>query len=115
MREMDRYFLEQEEPVRSCMLFLREYILGKDPAITEAWKYRMPFFCFRGKMFCYLWTDRKTSLPYIGVVEGKRVDHPGLLLEKRARMRIFPVDPRKDLVVEDLDILFDKILALYRP
>lgn len=114
MREFDRYFLEKEEPVKSSLLFLREYILSRDPAITEAWKYRMPMFCFRGKMFCYLWTDKKTGLPYIGIVEGKRIVHPGLLQEKRARMCIFPVDPAKDISLENLDTLFDKILALYR-
>ena len=31
---------------------------------------------YQQKMFCYLWTDKKTHEPYIGIVEGNKIDHP---------------------------------------
>jgi hypothetical protein len=54
MKEPDLFYLEKEEPVKGCLLFLRQHILSYDKNITEAWKYRMPFYCYNGKMFCYL-------------------------------------------------------------
>src|SRR6185437_9054488 len=50
----DNYFLQKEDPDKSCLQFLRQLILKQDRNITEAWKYGMPFFCYKGKMFCYL-------------------------------------------------------------
>ncbi|QKJ33183.1 DUF1801 domain-containing protein [Mucilaginibacter mali] len=113
MRPIDQYYLQKDEPVRSCLQFLREYILKQDANITEAWKYGMPFFCYRGKMCCYLWVHKKYHQPYIGFVEGKRMDHPGLLLEKRARMKIFLIDPEQDMPVDTLAELMKEMLRFY--
>ncbi|HEY2581663.1 MAG TPA: DUF1801 domain-containing protein [Mucilaginibacter sp.] len=54
LREIDNFFLQKHEPLKSCLLFLRGFILDYDKNITEAWKYKMPFYCYNGKMFCYL-------------------------------------------------------------
>lgn len=35
MRDIDNYFLAQNEPVKSCLLTLRDYILQFDPNISE--------------------------------------------------------------------------------
>jgi Domain of unknown function (DU1801) len=113
LRDIDNYFLQKEEPVKGCLLFLREYILNYDKNITEAWKYRMPFFCYKGKMFCYLWTDKKNGLPYIGIVEGKKIDHPALIIEDRARMKIMLLDPTVDLPVETINNILKIAIGLY--
>ena len=105
MRAIDNYFLQKEEPVKSCLLFLRSYIIDYDKIITEEWKYGMPFYCYNGKMMCYLWTHKKLGLPYVGFVDGDRIDHPGLLAEKRAKMKIFLIDSSQDidvLMLEDI-------------
>jgi hypothetical protein len=114
LREIDNYFLQQEEPVKSCLLFLREHILNCNPNITEAWKYRMPFYCYKGKMFCYLWTHKKNGLPYIGIVEGKKIDHPALIIEDRARMKIMLLDPNTDLPMETIDSILKTVLGFYK-
>ena len=114
MRPIDTYYLEQEEPTKSCLQFLREHILKQDAHITEAWKYRMPFFCYRGKMFCYLWVHKKLHLPYLGVVEGKRINHPGLIQEKRARMKILLLYPTQNMPMKTIDSILKKMLALYQ-
>lgn len=114
LRPIDNYFLEKEEPVKSCLQFLRSHILQQDSHITEAWKYGMPFYCYSGKMFCYLWVHKKYHQPYIGIVEGKKIDHPELLQEKRARMKIFLLDPHKDIPVKKINSILKEVLALYR-
>ena len=114
LRAIDNFFLNKDEPVKGCLLFLREYILNYDNAITEAWKYGMPFYCYNGKMFCYLWVHKKTHNPYLGIVEGKRIEHPLLIIEKRARMKIIQFDPGQDLPVETIDEIMKMALDLYR-
>ena len=106
MTDPDNFYLHQQEPIRGCLFALREIILSQDKEIVSAWKYGMPFFCFRGKMFCYLRIHKKYNQPYLGIVEGKRFDHPALLIEKRSRMKIMLFDPNKDLPIKTInDIL----------
>jgi hypothetical protein len=99
LRDIDLFFLSKDEPVKSGLLFLRSYIPHFDKNITEAWKYGMPFYCYKGKMFCYLWVNKKTNQPYIGFVEGRKIDHPQLIIENRARMKILPLDANQDIPV----------------
>jgi hypothetical protein len=114
LRPIDNYFLEKEEPVKGCLLFLRDYILQQDVHLTEAWKYGMPFYCYKGKMCCYLWVHKKYQQPYLGIVEGKRIHHPDLLAEKRAKMKILLLDPSKDLPIDTIDEILTEVLASYR-
>jgi hypothetical protein len=102
MREIDNFFLQKDEPVKGCLMFLREFILAFDEGITEAWKYKMPFYCYKGKMFCYLWVNKKTHQPYIGIVEGRKIEHPLLLIEKRSRMKIMQLNAGGDIPVETI-------------
>jgi len=114
IREIDNYFLQKDEPVRSYLLALRDFILKHDPTITEAWKYKMPFYCYNGKMFCYLWVHKKYRQPYIGIVEGKKINHPDLIQEKRARMKIMLLDPDKDIPVKAINSILKRVLSLYK-
>lgn len=114
MKELDNYYFQKEEPIKSCLLFLRGHILNFDPNITEAWKYGMPFFCYGKKMFCYLWVHKKNGLPYIGIVEGRKIDHPALIIEDRARMKIMLLDPTADLPMETINEILATAIALYK-
>ena len=114
LRDTDHFYLQKEEPVKGCLIALREIILKEDPEITAAWKYGMPFFCFKGKMFCYLWVHKTIKQPYIGFVEGKYLNHPKLLAEKRARMKTFLCDPQRDLPVKVIQMVLKQALDLYR-
>lgn len=65
-------------------------------------------------MFCYLWIDKKTEEPYILMVEGKYLDHPELEEGNRSRMKIFRVNPNKDLPIRTIEGILQKALNLYR-
>jgi hypothetical protein len=110
---IDSYFLSQEEPIKSCLVFLRKQILSQNKNITEAWKYGMPFYCYDGKMFCYLWVHKKYHQPYFGIVEGGKINHPDLIIEKRARMKILLVDPVKDIPVRKINAILGEVMRLY--
>lgn len=111
---LDNFYLQQPEPIKSCLLTLREIILSHNKDISAEWKYGMPFFCYKGKMFCYLWIHNKYQQPYIGIVEGKLINHPDLIIEKRARMKILLLDQNKDLPVEKIKSILKQVLDLYR-
>ena len=114
MKKLDDFYLQQVEPFKSCLLALREIILSKDKDITASWKYSMPFFCYKGKMICYLWIHKKLGQPYIGIVEGKRLTHSYLIVEKRSRMKIMLFDPKKDLPLQKLNSVLKEMLNLYK-
>ncbi|SHL74134.1 DUF1801 domain-containing protein [Flavobacterium saccharophilum] len=113
MEQLDNYYLKKEEPNKSCLLALRNIILKQDINITETQKWGMPCFCYKKKMFCYLWTDKKTDKPYILMVEGNYLEHPELEQGDRTRMKIFRINPNKDLPIRTIESILQKALDLY--
>ncbi|MBB6128998.1 DUF1801 domain-containing protein [Mucilaginibacter lappiensis] len=114
LTQLYNFYLQKDEPIRGCLLALKDIILKQDENISAEWKYGMPFFCYKGKMFCYLWVHKKYHQPYIGIVEGQRFDHPGLIIEKRSRMKIMLFEADKDLPVETINNILKQALDLYR-
>jgi hypothetical protein len=114
LSELDHFCASQPEPDKSCLLALRKIILSHDPEISTAWKYGMPFFCYKGKMFCYLWVQKLQRKLYVGIVEGKSIQHPNLLLGKRARMKIMLFDPNDDLPIKTIQSILIQTLDLYK-
>ena len=112
--DFHNYYLNKKEPNKSCLLALRSIILNQDTNVTETQKWGMPCLCYKKKMFCYLWTDKKTDEPYILMVEGKYLDNPELEEGGRSRMKIFRVNPNKDLPIKTIEIILQKALDLYR-
>ncbi|MBG9377283.1 DUF1801 domain-containing protein [Panacibacter sp. DH6] len=112
LRTIDQYFLQQAEPNKSCLLFLRAHIQALDVHIKEVWKYGMPCYCYNNKMCCYLWVHKKLMQPYIGIVEGNKINHPLLISEKRARMKILLVDPEKDIPLKLINGILNDAFAL---
>ena len=114
IEQLHNYYLNKEEPNRSCLLALRHIILNQDTEVTETQKWGMPCFCYKKKMFCYLWIDKKKDEPYILMVEGKYLDHPELEEGNRTRMKILRVNPNKDLPIKTIENILQKALDLYR-
>ena len=113
LSDIDSYFHYKEEPVRSTLLFLREHIIHFIPGVTEQWRYGMPFYYYRGKMVCYLWVHKKHKCPYLGIVNGKWISHPDLLLEKRAKMKILLIEPEAPIPVETIDNILKMVFGFH--
>jgi len=114
MKQLDDFYLKQEEPVKGVFLALKDIILKQDHNITHVLKYGMPFFCYKGKMFCYLWIHKKLKQPYIGIVEGKHFDEPFLIQEARSRMKIMMLNANEDLPLKQIESILQKALNLYK-
>ena len=111
--DLDHFYRKQPEPTKSCFFALREFILDH-PQMTESWKYRMPFFSYNGKIFCYLWLRKDTGQPYLGIMEGRNINHPELIEEKRSRVKILLIDPDKDLPVTTINKIFKLAIPFYK-
>ena len=112
--KLDQFYLRQEEPARSTFLALSSHILTLDINISTELKYGFPFFSYKGKMFCYFWKDKKTTEPYIGIVEGHRINHPLLEKGNRSRMKILRINPNLDLPLPIINEILNEALDFYR-
>jgi hypothetical protein len=102
MREIDQFYLNQDEPNKSCFLALRTIILNHSPELLPALKYGLPCFMLGKKIFCYLWQDKKTKQPYIAINGGVEMNHPDLVVGDRKIYALLPIDPSKDIPVEKI-------------
>ncbi|MFQ6602114.1 DUF1801 domain-containing protein [Flavobacterium sp. C3NV] len=114
MKQLDDFYLNQEEPIKGMFLALKEIILKQDKDINNVLKYGMPIFCYKGKMFCYLWIHKKFKQPYLALVEGKHFDQPFLIQENRSRMKIMLLNTDEDLPIEKIETILEKALNLYK-
>jgi len=114
MKDQDDFYFQQNEPIKSCLFALHDIILKYDAGITTSMKYGMPFFCYKDKMFCYLWVHKKFKQPYIGLVDGKRLNHEDLLIEKRSRMKIMLFDAHQDLPLSKINGILQQAVNLLK-
>ena len=114
MNPLDLFYLQLEEPNQDHLLSLRKHILDYGPDFTEAWKFNMPSFLYKGNRFCYLRMDQKRKMYYIGFNDGKWIDHPALMFEDRSRIKIFLIDPGANLPFETIDSIIEAAITLYR-
>lgn len=114
MKPVDHFYLDKEEPVKSCLQALRSIMFNYNPDITEHWKYGVPFFYFKSKPFCYLWIDKKIKHPYIGVVKGIFIDHPMLDQGNRKKMKVLPIDPNEDIPLVIIHEILDEAVTYYK-
>ena len=108
------FYLEKSDPNKSCLLALRDIILNHDKNISKTLKYGMPCFCYKDKVLCYIWTDKKTDEPYILMVEGKHLTHPKLESGDRKKMKIFRVKPNVDLPIHSIQEILGQALDLHK-
>ncbi|MFT5581390.1 MAG: hypothetical protein ACI9G9_000640 [Psychromonas sp.] len=81
--DVSQFYLKSDEPLKSTFLALRDIIASFDDLINQEYKYRLPFFYRKGKMFCYLWKAKKYGFPYIDFLDGIQINHDKLIQGKR--------------------------------
>ena len=113
LNDLNTWYISKEEPTKGCLLALRKFILDFDDNITETWTHKMPMFRYNEKLLCYLWIDKATYTPYIGMYRGLEIDHPKLDLGKRNKMKIMHVDPEQDLPIKTLNKIMRMAVKLY--
>lgn len=108
--KLDNFYLDKKEPIRACLLALRDLIADFDPQISKEWKFNFPFFYYKGKMLCYLRIDKQTQLPYIGFVDGYLIKDDELIQGDRAKMKILLIDPNADLPIKKIKSILSQAI-----
>lgn len=112
--ELDNFYLNQDEPLRSTLQALRSIILSFDIHISETQKYGMPCFLYQKNIFCYLWTDKKNKEPYILIAEGNYLHNPELEQGDRSRMKILRINPNTDISLPTIKSVLNDAIDLYK-
>ncbi|MFK8038423.1 MAG: DUF1801 domain-containing protein [Crocinitomicaceae bacterium] len=113
LTELETFFRLKPEPQQSCLYFLRSKLTSFDPNIRETYKWKLPFYTYKGKMFCYLWMDKKNDYPYVCFTKGGEMHHPELIQGDRKKMKAFYINPYEDIDIETLDELLSYAVSLY--
>ncbi len=112
--QIDNYFYSLDEPCKSCLLFLRRFILDHSSRITESRKFNTPFYYFNKKWLAFISYDPKTKIIYVAFVNGYLIDHPKLLTEGRKKQKIMYIDPEKDINVKALKEILNLACKTYK-
>ncbi len=113
MKEIDKFYLEKQEPIKSCLLALRTVISNYHSDFEQRWYYWLPCFMYKKQIFCYLWIDKKTQFPYIAIGKGIQLKHPELIQGKRTFTKLLMIDPNKDIPVAKIYTIVENAMQLY--
>ena len=92
------FYLKWDEDVNACLQALQYLLKNFDPSIRETTKYGMACFLYRDKPKFYLGIDlKKNNEPYVLFVDGNKIDDPRLEQGNRKKMKIYRVDPNKNI------------------
>jgi hypothetical protein len=114
IKSVDDFFVSLQEPLQSTLLAIDSILKQQDKNIVVAIKYGMPFYHYKGRMFAYLWQDKKTKEPYIGFVEGQKINHPKLEPGDRKRIAILQCSTTKDLPIAAIKAITKQALDFYK-
>lgn len=99
MNPAEDYILSQEEPFKSILLHLQMVIDGLFPEVDLKYKYRIPFYYFGKKPFCYLNKPKKKNYVDVGFWSAahltKHLEH--LVTEKRKHMKSLRYTSMEDI------------------
>lgn len=80
MFKIDEYIETQTPKTAEILIQLRHFIISSHPKMVETWKFKTPFYVYKG-MFCYLSIEKKSNSVYVGFCDGHLMANESLLLE----------------------------------
>ncbi len=113
MKPLESFYFEKEEPVKSCLIALKDIIQNYHLDFEHKWYYRLPCFLYKKQIFCYLWVEKKTQTPYIAVGKGVQINHPDLIKGDRTFTSLFMVNPNEDILIDKIHAIFNEVMKLY--
>lgn len=108
---IDNYILSLSSEKQETFLFLRQFILDSSNLIEEKWKYKLPFFYYKNKPLCYIYSD-KISM-YISFMRGKYINHSALVSDGRKYVKLYRIDPTEDIDTKELQAIIEQLFVLY--
>jgi len=105
--ELENYYLKHPEPIRGCLLALKQIIMSVSDQVTHERKFQLPFFSYKGMKLGFLWMNRKKLI--LGFITDKRILLPEPGIKHTDKLEMIQIDPNADLPKE---MIVTKILQL---
>ncbi|NEW84700.1 MAG: DUF1801 domain-containing protein [Mariniphaga sp.] len=109
--ELENYYLKQNEPIRECLLALKQIIMGVSDQITHERKFQIPFFSYKGKKLGFLWMNRKKLI--LGFVTDKSILTPEDGIRLKDQLEMIQINPNADLPKELIVAKLQEIIRMY--
>ena len=113
MNDLLEFYENLPEPNKGCFLALRKIIMDYSNDFSEEWKYKLPFFYYNGKPFCYIWKDKKTTFPYVTFVRSLHINRPELEIGSRKKMKALTINPTEDIDIDTLHEIMKESLQKF--
>lgn len=108
----NNFFLSLPEPQQSVLLFLQQFF-KQEMGLEESWKFNTPFYYTKKKWFAFISYNPKNHEIYISFVKGGQLNHPKLVSEGRKQMKIYYINPEKDIDTKELSKIISQLKAFY--
>lgn len=112
LSDLENYYDNLTEPNKSCCICLRSIFFNIEE-MSERFSYKLPFFYYKNKPFCYLYYDKDNSLPYIGYVKANLIEHALLIKGNRKKMKVLYIDPLADIPLDTLKEINNMLFPFY--
>lgn len=113
MNPAETYILSKPEPWRSMLIELQAVIKHTIPEIEEAYKWHLPFYSLKGKMFCFL--NFRKSFVDVGFPKGIHIEGFDDILvagENRKNLRSLRYYTQEEIDVELLHEILLQVATL---
>lgn len=89
MKPAEEYILNQPEPYQSIIFNLQIIIENQIPDLELLYKWKIPFYYYKGKPFCFLNVSHKKKFVDLGIVKGFeiKIHKEHLISENRSSMK----------------------------
>ena len=109
--ELENYYLKHPEPIRECLLALKQIIMSVSNQITHERKYQIPFFSYKGKKLGFLWMNRKKLI--LGFITDKSILPHEAGIKLKDQIEMIQIDPNEDLPKELIKAKLQELIGKY--
>ncbi len=109
MNPVETHIEKQDSQVRPLLHHLRLLILSVSDEVQESVKWSLPFFNYRGKIWCYLSPIKKTGSVDVSFLNGTKIAYrfPVLRTEDRKRVASYRIESLEELDENELLTLIE--------
>lgn len=115
MNPSEAYIINQPEPYRSILLHLQVIVESSIPEIELLYKYRIPFYYYKKRPYCFLNASHKKQFVDICFVRGNKITkhQDQLVTEKRKKMASLRYKSIEEINNVVLVEILKNVLSLY--
>lgn len=115
MKPAEEYILSQPELYRSIIYNLQIVIENEIPDLELLYKWKIPFYYYKGKPFCFINVSHKRKYVDLGIVKGFQIKNhkEHLISENRSIMKSLRYSSLEEIDTRVLIEIIQEISELY--